>query len=58
MFVFYSYVKMSSPNINNVLLVGCIMCYTTVFMKTIEVESASICAVRDTLSCSFVDVCC
>ncbi|XP_045170037.2 gamma-aminobutyric acid type B receptor subunit 2-like [Mercenaria mercenaria] len=30
-----SYVKMSSSNINNVLLLGCMLCYCTVFFKTI-----------------------
>lgn len=42
---FPSYVKMSSPNINNALLVGCIMCYATVFIKPINVTSSSMCAV-------------
>ncbi|KAL4221901.1 G-protein coupled GABA receptor [Mactra antiquata] len=38
-----SYVKMSSPNINNVLLVGCVLCYSTVFFKTTEIEHAAVC---------------
>lgn len=29
---FCSYIKMSSPNINNIMVVGCIMCYSCVFL--------------------------
>ncbi|XP_053374078.1 gamma-aminobutyric acid type B receptor subunit 1-like [Mercenaria mercenaria] len=40
-----SYVKMSSPNINNVLLLGCVLCYCTVFFKTTGITSDVICKV-------------
>ncbi|XP_045168365.2 gamma-aminobutyric acid type B receptor subunit 2-like [Mercenaria mercenaria] len=36
-------VKLSSPNINNVILLGCVLCYSSVFFKTTEVESVTIC---------------
>ncbi|XP_052245674.1 gamma-aminobutyric acid type B receptor subunit 1-like [Dreissena polymorpha] len=36
-------VKLSSPNINNVLLLGCFMCYATVFIKTTETDNATVC---------------
>ncbi|XP_060583730.1 gamma-aminobutyric acid type B receptor subunit 1-like [Ruditapes philippinarum] len=41
-----SYVKLSSPNINNVLLFGCLLCYSTVFFRTIEVTNDVICKIR------------
>ncbi|XP_053374076.1 gamma-aminobutyric acid type B receptor subunit 2-like [Mercenaria mercenaria] len=40
------YVKMSSPNINNVLLLGCILSYCTVFFKVTETSSGTLCKVR------------
>ena len=36
---------MSSPNINNVLLIGCVICYSSVFIKPIEVSSDAHCKV-------------
>ncbi|XP_045167680.2 gamma-aminobutyric acid type B receptor subunit 1-like [Mercenaria mercenaria] len=39
-------VKLSSPNINSVILLGCVLCYSSVFFKTTEVENATICWVR------------
>ncbi|XP_052233278.1 gamma-aminobutyric acid type B receptor subunit 1-like [Dreissena polymorpha] len=39
-------VKLSSPNINNVLLLGCFMCYATVFIKTTETDNAAVCEAR------------
>jgi len=36
---------MSSPNINNVLLCGCIMCYISVYIKTTEVSTGIMCKV-------------
>ncbi|KAL4221902.1 Gamma-aminobutyric acid type B receptor subunit 1 [Mactra antiquata] len=37
------FVKLSSPNINNVLLLGCVLCYSTVFFKTMETSNATTC---------------
>ncbi|XP_052245676.1 gamma-aminobutyric acid type B receptor subunit 1-like [Dreissena polymorpha] len=39
-------VKLSSPNINNVLLLGCFLCYVTVFIKTTQTNNASLCVAR------------
>ncbi|XP_052793367.1 gamma-aminobutyric acid type B receptor subunit 2-like [Mya arenaria] len=44
-------VKMSSPNINNVLLFGCVLCYITVFMKPTETKHGAICKARVCLFC-------
>ncbi|XP_045213752.2 gamma-aminobutyric acid type B receptor subunit 1-like isoform X2 [Mercenaria mercenaria] len=41
-----SYVKMSSPNINNVLLLGCVVCYCTVFFKNAATENDVFCKIR------------
>ncbi|XP_045170045.2 gamma-aminobutyric acid type B receptor subunit 2-like [Mercenaria mercenaria] len=41
-----SYVKLSSPNINNVLLLGNVLCYCTVFFRTASTESDVICKSR------------
>ena len=38
---FCRFVKLSSPNINNVLLLGCILTYSTVFMKTTDTSVAT-----------------
>ena len=40
-------VKLSSPNINNVLLFGCILTYSTVFMKTSDYNMSALCKVRN-----------
>lgn len=42
-------VKMSSPNINNMLLLGCVICYSSVFINPLEVSKAVVCWV-----CSFL----
>ncbi|XP_052778519.1 gamma-aminobutyric acid type B receptor subunit 2-like [Mya arenaria] len=39
-------VKLSSPNINNVLLLGCVLCYSTVFIKTTETTTGILCKSR------------
>ncbi|XP_052793432.1 gamma-aminobutyric acid type B receptor subunit 2-like [Mya arenaria] len=44
-------VKMSSPNINNVLLFGCMMCYSTVFLKPTETTYGAVCKARVCLFC-------
>ncbi|XP_052793470.1 gamma-aminobutyric acid type B receptor subunit 2-like [Mya arenaria] len=44
-------VKMSSPNINNMLLFGCMMCYSTVFLKPTETTHGSVCKARVCLFC-------
>ena len=42
-------VKLSSPNINNVLLLGCVLKYSTVFMKpTDHGMEGTVCKVRGT----------
>ena len=38
-------VKLSSPNINTILLFGCMMTYSTVFMKTSNLDSPEMCKV-------------
>ncbi|KAH3692853.1 hypothetical protein DPMN_194607 [Dreissena polymorpha] len=41
-------VKLSSPNINNVLLFGCVLCYVTVFIRPTEnVTSATCQTIKD-----------
>lgn len=40
------YIKLSSPNINNMLLLGCVLCYLTVFFKTMGMEHVAICRAR------------
>ena len=42
---FFRYVKLSSPNINNVLLLGCMVTYSSVFMESLEQQSVSLCKV-------------
>ena len=42
-------VKLSSPNINNVLLIGCVLTYCTVFIKTTNIGTPSVCTVRMTI---------
>ena len=37
---------MSSPNMNNILLMGCILCYISVFIKPLEVSSGAVCKVN------------
>jgi len=37
---------MSSPNMNNILLMGCILCYSSVFIKPLEVSSGAVCKVN------------
>ncbi|XP_052793585.1 gamma-aminobutyric acid type B receptor subunit 2-like [Mya arenaria] len=44
-------VKMASPNINNVLLFGCMMCYSTVFLKPTETTHGAVCKARVCLFC-------
>ena len=44
--VFCRFVKMSSPNINNVMLTGCMLCYISVFFTNIGIEQAYVCTVR------------
>ncbi|XP_052217563.1 gamma-aminobutyric acid type B receptor subunit 2-like isoform X2 [Dreissena polymorpha] len=39
-------VKMSSPNINSILLVGCLLMYVTIVIKTMATTSKTVCAVR------------
>ena len=48
-FPFYRIVKLSSPNINNILLVGCVLTYSTVLMKTTEALTSDICKVYELL---------
>ena len=38
--------KLSSPNINNVLLLGCMVTYSSVFMESLEQQSVSLCKVN------------
>ena len=45
-FIVLRIVKLSSPNINNILLVGCILTYMTVVLKTTDSEIAAFCKVR------------
>ncbi|XP_052793048.1 gamma-aminobutyric acid type B receptor subunit 2-like [Mya arenaria] len=45
------FVKLSSPNINNVLLLGCFLCYTTVFIKTTGTDNTSVCEARTWCFC-------
>lgn len=42
----FRYVKLSSPNINNVLLLGCIITYTSVFMASLGEKDVTLCKVR------------
>ena len=44
---FFRYIKLSSPNINNVLLLGCVITYTSVFMESLQGQSAILCKVRE-----------
>ncbi|XP_052793069.1 gamma-aminobutyric acid type B receptor subunit 2-like [Mya arenaria] len=45
------FVKLSSPNINNVLLFGCFLCYITVFIKTTGTHYTSVCEARTWCFC-------
>ena len=38
-------VKLSSPNINNVLLLGCVISYSSVYMESLERETVGLCKV-------------
>ena len=49
-FVGYRYVKLSSPNINNILLWGCIITYSSVFMESLHQNSAVLCKVMKHLN--------
>ena len=44
-FIFFRIVKLSSPNVNNILLLGCVLTYCTVFMKSTDISAPSICTV-------------
>ena len=54
MCLFCRIVKLSSPNINNVLLLGCVLTYSSVFMKTIGISTPQLCKVR--LSHSLIEM--
>ncbi|XP_052793022.1 gamma-aminobutyric acid type B receptor subunit 1-like [Mya arenaria] len=45
------FVKLSSPNINNVLLLGCFLCYATVFIRTTGADSRFVCEARSWCFC-------
>ena len=38
-------VKLSSPNINNIMLLGCALTYSTVILKPTDMRTAHICKV-------------
>ncbi|XP_060600012.1 gamma-aminobutyric acid type B receptor subunit 1-like [Ruditapes philippinarum] len=42
-------VKLSSPNINNIILLGCVLCYSSVFVQTTEADSSVTCLTRKLL---------
>ncbi|KAH3817973.1 hypothetical protein DPMN_119558 [Dreissena polymorpha] len=44
-------VKLSSPNINNVLLFGCVLCYVTVFIRPTENVTSATCKARAVCFC-------
>ena len=44
---FFRFVKLSSPNINNILLLGCLLTYSTVFLGTTDRVSPNLCKVRN-----------
>ena len=46
--------KLSSPTINNFILFGCILAYSSVFMATSRFALSSICKVGDILNKLFV----
>ncbi|XP_052286949.1 gamma-aminobutyric acid type B receptor subunit 2-like [Dreissena polymorpha] len=45
------FVKLSSPNINNVLLLGCVLCYVTVFIRPTENITIATCQARVVCFC-------
>ena len=34
--IYYRYIKLSSPNLNNVIILGCIMVYSTIFLYGLD----------------------
>ncbi|KAH3769086.1 hypothetical protein DPMN_170333, partial [Dreissena polymorpha] len=45
------FVKLSSPNINNVLLFGCVLCYVTVFIRPTGNVTSTMCQARVVCFC-------
>ena len=48
---------MSSPNINNVILLGCVLTYCTVFMNTTATDTATLCKVGSIQNVTFRRYC-